>query len=122
MTWVPVEACTLPTAEQPLRVAEFDEVIAGSLRHIERYGPQRASLMLSGDPALTQRVQRLIDKETACCSFFSFTMTEQGSAGPAQEQVVTLTIEVPAARADVLEALMVRAERTLPAGQPPPHG
>ena len=25
--WVPVEACTLPTAEQPLRVAEFDDSV-----------------------------------------------------------------------------------------------
>ena len=27
MAWVP-EACTLPTVEQPVRVAEFDELFA----------------------------------------------------------------------------------------------
>jgi predicted metalloendopeptidase len=29
--WVP-EACTLPSVEQPLRVAEFDEVFANAVR------------------------------------------------------------------------------------------
>jgi hypothetical protein len=33
--WVP-EACTLPTVEQPLRVAEFDDLFATALRGIAR--------------------------------------------------------------------------------------
>jgi len=32
MSWVAVDACTLPTEEQPLRVAEFDALLAGALR------------------------------------------------------------------------------------------
>ena len=35
MAWVP-EACTLPTVEQPLRVAEFDELFATAVRPVER--------------------------------------------------------------------------------------
>ena len=37
MTWVP-EACTLPTVDQPLRVAEFDELFATAVRPAERVG------------------------------------------------------------------------------------
>jgi hypothetical protein len=30
-TWIAVDACTLPTDEQPLRLAEFDELFATTL-------------------------------------------------------------------------------------------
>jgi hypothetical protein len=33
MTWVP-DACTLPTEEVPLRVAEFDALFASTLRRV----------------------------------------------------------------------------------------
>jgi hypothetical protein len=26
--WVPVDSCTLPTTQQPVRVAEFDDLVA----------------------------------------------------------------------------------------------
>ncbi|NUO57978.1 MAG: hypothetical protein HOV71_01100 [Hamadaea sp.] len=50
--WVP-DACTLPTAEQPLRVAEFDALFAASLRHADRRTPTRLRLTLgsSTEPA-----------------------------------------------------------------------
>lgn len=35
MTWVP-QSCTLPTVEQPLRVAEFDALFATAVRSAER--------------------------------------------------------------------------------------
>jgi hypothetical protein len=38
LDWVPA-ACTLPTAEQPLRVAEFDDLFATSVRAVDRVGP-----------------------------------------------------------------------------------
>jgi hypothetical protein len=60
---------------------------------------------LSGDDGLATRVQRLADAETACCSFFTFTVTSLDRAG------IALGIEVPPARADVLTALLKRAER-----------
>jgi hypothetical protein len=111
--WVPVNACTLPTVEQPLRAAEFDGLFAASLQATERPHPQRAHLTLAGDRALLDRVQRLVDAESSCCSFFTFTITPRTSQ-PAVEPgqtTVELTIEVPEARTDVLEALVTRAEQ-----------
>jgi hypothetical protein len=37
--WRRVDACTLPTAEQPLREAEFNELFAGALRGMQRREP-----------------------------------------------------------------------------------
>jgi hypothetical protein len=134
--WVPVDACTLPTAEQPLRVAEFDALFAASLRTIEQPSatPARARLVLAGDEDLAARVQRLVDAETACCSFFTLAVTPltlavtpltlavtplalavtplaADEARVAGQTVVALDIEVPPARADVLGALVERARR-----------
>lgn len=108
--WVPVDACRLPVAEQPLRLAEFDDLFAETLRTVERPpgGATRARLVLAGQEALRDRVQRLADAETACCSFFEFIVTPlPGDDGTA----VALDIEVPPAHADVLVALVDRAER-----------
>jgi hypothetical protein len=113
--WVPVEACTLPTAVQPLRVAEFDSLVAASLRAVEHPAGDstRVRLVLAGDATLPGRVQRLAGAETACCSFFTFALTplaaDQSDAGD-DAAVVALDIEVPPARADVLAALVERAE------------
>jgi hypothetical protein len=109
---VPVDVCTLPTAERPLRVAAFDALFAASLRAVERpSGPTiQARLVLAGDEGLRDRVQRLVDAETSCCSFFTFTVTPlPGDAGPTSSLAVD--VEVPAAHADVLAALVDRAER-----------
>jgi hypothetical protein len=109
--WVPVDACTLPTVEQPLRAAEFDELFAASLRHTARVDARRARLVLSGGHGLLGRVQRLVEAESSCCSFFVFTVTPLEAAPPARpdETAVELTIEVPATRTKVLEALVTRA-------------
>jgi hypothetical protein len=54
-------------------------------------------------------VQRLAAAETACCSFFTFTVT---SLAGDDQGILALDIEVPTARADVLAALVDRAERS----------
>ena len=114
--WVPVEACTLPTAAQPLRVAEFDALFTASLRTVEHTDPAatRARLVLAGDTDLPSRVERLASAETACCSFFTFTLTplaaDQTDGGDDVAAVIALDIEVPATHADVLAALVERAE------------
>lgn len=48
--WVPVEVFTLPTIEQPLRVAEFDQLFASTLRDARRAGGSaaRVRLVLAG--------------------------------------------------------------------------
>jgi hypothetical protein len=111
--WVPVEACTLPTEDRPLRVAEFDSLFSTVQHQVQPPAPgePRARLVLAGDDTLRDRVQQLANAETACCSFFTFTVTElRGEApGGAEQARVALDIEVPPARADVLAALMDRA-------------
>jgi hypothetical protein len=109
--WVPVDTCALPTTAQPLRVAEFDALFAAAPTSVERAPgtPTRARLLLAGGESLRERVQRLAEAETACCSFFTFTVTPL--VGPAGGPAVALAIEVPAAHADVLAALVARAEQ-----------
>jgi hypothetical protein len=110
--WVPVDACTLPTADRPLRVAEFDDLFSTAVRHVQRpAGAPSARLVLAGAADLPDRVRRLAVAETSCCSFFTFTVTELGpeAAGAAGQVRVALDIKVPPARADVLDALIDRA-------------
>jgi hypothetical protein len=97
--WVP-EACTLPTAERPLRLAEFDDLFATALRGQQRMSPTRLCWRL--DPAAEQTARDLAGRESTCCSFFSFTFV------PA-DGVVQLDVEVPAAHEEVLDALAERA-------------
>jgi hypothetical protein len=96
--WVP-QACTLPTAEQPLRVAEFDAVFARSAPRTERAGPSRLRLDL--EPAAAGRIAELAVAETGCCSFFTFTLTVADGS-------LQLEVAVPPASAGVLDALAAR--------------
>ncbi|MEU8614554.1 hypothetical protein AB0C29_41865 [Actinoplanes sp. NPDC048791] len=107
------DACTLPTAERPLRLAEFDALFATAVRRVDRVGPTRARLRLTGPAGLGATVRDLTARETACCSFFTFTMTPE----PAGEgEALILDVEVPAQYADVLASLAERAG-TIVAGQ-----
>ena len=98
MTWVP-DTCTLPARERPLRVAEFDAVFARGLRTHHRDGPHLLRLVLdaSVEPELTD----LIERESACCSFFSFTFSG----------ATDLRITVPPAHTAVLDGLTARLPR-----------
>jgi hypothetical protein len=100
--WAP-DACTLPTTERPVRVAEFDALFA-TADHAERLSPTRLRVALAGGPDLLATVRDLTDRESRCCSYFTFTLT-----APAPESVV-LDVEVPAAHVDVLNALTARAQ------------
>jgi hypothetical protein len=111
MPWVAPEACTLPTADQPLRVAEFDELFANVVTRVDRPAATRLLLGLPTDPAVAARTADLAVRENACCSFFTFTLT-MSEAGLALEVVV------PEGHTDVLDALAARA---LPL-TPPPAG
>jgi hypothetical protein len=53
--------CTLPTAAQPLRAADFDDLFAAALRAVERppAAADRVRLVLAGEEGLAERVQRL---------------------------------------------------------------
>jgi hypothetical protein len=95
--WVP-QACTLPTAELPLRVAEFDGLFADAVLGIERVGPTRLRLELEASPRVAGRAASLVATETECCSFFTFTLTATGGG-------LALEASVPAAHAGVLDGL-----------------
>jgi hypothetical protein len=102
-TWVPVDACTLPTAEQPFRLAEFGAVFASALRRIERREPHWLRLHLAADQQVEASVRELIARESACCSFFDFRLTRADG-----EQ--RLDVRVPAARIDVLDGIVRQAQ------------
>ncbi len=99
--WVP-QVCTLPTAERPLRVAEFDALFAEAVLGVERVGPGRVRLGLEATPQTAGRAAELVAAETGCCSFFTFTLTATGGQ-------LWLEVTVPAAHIAVLDALSARA-------------
>jgi hypothetical protein len=93
------DACTLPTAERPLRVAEFDDLFAAHLRWVERRSPTRLTLSLDGDPATEATARDLTERESECCSFFAFTVTAAGSGR------FDVDVAVPDAQIAVLDGL-----------------
>ena len=105
--WVAVEACTLPTVERPWRLAEFDDLFTTTLRSVEKTEPTRVRLLLMGEEAVAKRTQRLADAESSCCSFFTF------GVSTVEAGLVAFDIEVPAAYAEVLAALVARADAAL---------
>jgi hypothetical protein len=98
--WVPA-ACTLPSTDRPLRVAEFDALFAAAVRDVRRSSPTELSVTLAAAPGRADLVRDLTRRETECCSFFTFELAE---GDPLQ-----LRITVPPAHADVLDALAERA-------------
>jgi hypothetical protein len=99
--------CTLPTAERPLRLAEFDDLL-GRVLGVERPEPLRLRLRLPG--GLEPRIRDLTERESRCCSFFEFSLVRHGEA-------VLLDIAVPRARVDVLDGLNALADRAAAAGR-----
>jgi thioredoxin len=102
VAWAPVDACTLPTAQQPLREAEFDALFATALRSVERPEPQWLRLTLDGDADAEAAVRDLTARESSCCSFFDFQLT-------AADGALTLDVRVPEARVEVLDGLARQA-------------
>jgi hypothetical protein len=99
LAWVP-DACTLPTVERPLRLAEFDGLFATGLRGQQRLSPTALRWRLDPDAETTAR--ELTARESSCCSFFTFTFMRDGDA-------VRVDVGVPPAQIAVLDALAERA-------------
>lgn len=100
------DACTLPTAERPVRLGEFDALFATAVRGVEPVGPTHARMLLTGPAGLAATVRDLTARETSCCSFFTFTITAEPAA---DGEALTLDVQVPAPYADVLASLAARA-------------
>jgi hypothetical protein len=100
-----VPACTLPTAERPLRVAEFSALFAG-LTGVDRRGPGALRLRLADRPGVAEQAADLTARESACCSFFAFGLARAGGE-------LLLDVGVPEAHVDVLDGLerLARASR-----------
>ncbi|WP_090764550.1 hypothetical protein [Nonomuraea maritima] len=99
--WAPA-ACTLPTAEQPLRIAEFDALFADAVWGVARPERVRLRLDLAFSPDNAARAADLAARENGCCSFFTFTLTVAGGS-------LALEVTVPAEHVQVLDALQARA-------------
>jgi hypothetical protein len=99
--WAP-DACTLPTAERPLRVAEFGDLFSFVV-HAERRDPQRLELVLRR--IVEAPARDLARRESECCSFFTFEFENVGAD-------LVMRIGVPAEHAAVLDALEARAAAT----------
>jgi hypothetical protein len=97
-SFVPAD-CTLPSEQQPLRVAEFGELFR-YVSDVRRVDATAAELTLPGDQV--DRARELIRRESACCSFFEFGVSDGDPA--------TLSIRVPDAYREVLDALVSQAE------------
>ncbi|MET8910548.1 hypothetical protein [Micromonospora sp. NPDC004551] len=101
-SWVP-DVCTLPTAERPLRLAEFDGFFRAAVRGADRLSAQHLRLRLDGATQVEQTARELTARESSCCSFFAFDIARPGP------DLLTLDVRVPAAYVDVLDALAARA-------------
>ena len=108
LAWAPA-ACTLPTPERPLRVAEFDNLFVTSLIAQHRLNPTRLRWLL--DPAAEAAARDLTERESGCCSFFTFTFTFTTTGG--QPERLQLDVDVPPNQVAVLDALSVRASERI---------
>jgi hypothetical protein len=95
--WAP-DACTLPTTERPLRIAEFDDLFAVVRRSV-RPESTRLSLVLPRDNEAAAR--DLAQRESECCSFFTFEFEPVGDD-------VMMHIVVPPSQIEVLDAIEAR--------------
>ncbi|MEU4710814.1 hypothetical protein AB0G00_30740 [Nocardia salmonicida] len=98
--WVP-DVCTLPTVEQPIRVAEFDRLFADSVHSTTRPYPTRLDVQLVADVEAVAR--DLASRESSCCSFFTFGFDSTGTN-------LVMQVGVPAAYVEVLDAFAARVE------------
>ncbi|MGL5824696.1 MAG: hypothetical protein ACRCYU_07660 [Nocardioides sp.] len=113
--WTQVSECTLPTVERPSRLAEFADLFR-SVTQVRRIDNTSARISLVGRAGLVARAADLVDRETACCSFFGFILTPyRPSASQADEtwEGVHLDVAVPARYQHVLAALLDQASTGL---------
>jgi hypothetical protein len=100
--WTP-PTCTLPIAQQPLRVAEFDNLFRECVTAVDRTDDTSLQLTLHGGDEVDARVRDLTARETQCCSFFTFQLTPTSND-------LRLQVRVPHERIAVLDAFATRAE------------
>ncbi|MDQ2708589.1 MAG: hypothetical protein M3Z25_13540 [Actinomycetota bacterium] len=87
--------CTLPSAQRPVRLAEFEVLFAHavSAQHLNAQ-----HLRVSFADTTEATVRDLAARESSCCSFFEFTVTSA-------DDRVLFDVDVPAPRCEVLDGL-----------------
>jgi hypothetical protein len=96
--WAP-DACTLPTTERTLRVAEFDDLFT-FVERADRRERQRLDLVLRR--IVEAPARDLARRESECCSFFTFEFESAGDD-------LVIRVGVPPEHVAVLDALEARA-------------
>lgn len=99
------KACTLPSADRPLRLAEFASLFANHLLEAAWLDDRTAVFLLVGDHDLPMLVRDLAARETECCSFFAFDVQE------ADHGQVALRVQVPRRQRPVLRAMVDASAR-----------
>lgn len=94
-------SCTLPTAERPVRLDEFTELL-GSARSSERDDLTHLTVYFDNADGLADRARNLAARESSCCSFFDFTVA--ANAGD-----VIVGIRVPDQHSAILDSLESRS-------------
>lgn len=108
--WAP-ESCTLPSAERPLRLEEFDRVFRTWVHAVQRPQPTRLVLHLDPGPGRLGTLRDLARRESACCAFFTF-VVDDGEG-------LVLEVHVPEGHVEVLDGLTALALRLSGATFPP---
>lgn len=101
--WCAPDACSLPIADQPGRVAEWDTLFRTAVRTIETV-PAGVRFELDRSRAGVAAVADLADRESQCCAFFTFGVT-------VRSETLALSVGADREHADVVEALAARALR-----------
>jgi hypothetical protein len=104
----PTLECTLSGAARLTRAAEFDRLFTETVLRIEQPEPTLVRLELRPGPLTAGQAAQLFAAETACCSFFTFTLTLTAGS-------LLLDVAVPAANQLALDELAARAAACLPA-------
>jgi len=98
-------ACTLPTEDQPIRLAEFESLFAERLERVAWSDDRTAVFHLTGGHDVAALVRDLAERESSCCSFFTFEVVQSASS------VVTMRVGVPRRYRTVLRAMVDQAAR-----------
>lgn len=99
--WCAPAACSLSSAEQPARVAEWDAIFGNGVRSVR---PVDGGLRLDLVPGIgrASRVADLADLEAQCCRFFRFDLV-------IADDTLALTVRADPRHQPVVEALGARA-------------
>jgi hypothetical protein len=103
--WCAPEACSLPLADQPARMAEWDTLFIEAVREVSPTGGG-VRFVVDRGVAIPAAVADLADRESQCCSFLEFTLV-------VGDGTLSLGVTSDAGHAEVVDALGERAMQLL---------